>query len=241
MPKIFDIKNAVIETFGQDTSVVQARKWIEEKVRAHKDIMLYVKSILSSIIEAYENEVKQKNNRMVAVLMQEEEYMVKSTDSIIEKIWRNLQNSGTCNKENFHESMEDILRFRILCNYLTDIKALKKFLPEKMSEKGYEIVNGIKDFIEQCPEDRKRGHRAVHFVFKISLNKKDFLFEVQLMTLLQNAWDKKDHHLVYEYRRRSEEVPLELKIRSYAMSEMLFVADDFFSNILLEDQKKGDG
>lgn len=240
MPDAFDIKKAVREIFDGKTTVDQARVWIEEKIQAHKDLMPVVKGILEGIVESYMLEVQNKNHRMAAELFSDKKNMVKVADSILEKIWRSRKDQGTYTKENFHETMEDIMRFRILCNYLKDIEALKKILPrEIMKIKGYELHNGPKDFIMKDPEDRKKGHRAVHFVFRMNHSQKNYLFEVQLMTLLQHAWDKKDHHLVYEYHRNGEEVPMELKIRSYAMSEMLYIADDFFNSILEDNQPKG--
>jgi len=59
------------------------------------------------------------------------------------------------------------------------------------------------------------------------------------MTQLQHAWDKKDHHLIYEYVRvkRGNEIPLYLRNRIAAMSELLYVADTVF-DALREDITK---
>jgi len=102
---------------------------------------------------------------------------------------------------------------------------------------GHEVIDGPKDFINQEPEKRKKGHRAIHFIFQVKFNDRIFLFEVQVMTLLQNAWDRKDHPIVYESERIGKEVSLKTKMRSYAMSEMLFVADDYFNELLLKSSE----
>jgi ppGpp synthetase/RelA/SpoT-type nucleotidyltranferase len=90
-----------------------------------------------------------------------------------------------------------------------------------------------------APGKRKKGHRAVHFVFKAVFNQQEFLlFEVQLMTLLQNAWNRKIHSIVYEPHRIGKEVPLKTLMRSCAMSDMLYVADDYFNELLLKKSRK---
>jgi ppGpp synthetase/RelA/SpoT-type nucleotidyltranferase len=63
-----------------------------------------------------------------------------------------------------------------------------------------------------------------------------FLFEIQIMTQLQHAWDKKDHHLIYEHVRagRGDRIPVHLKNRVTAMSELLYVADTIFDELLEE-------
>lgn len=53
------------------------------------------------------------------------------------------------------------------------------------------------------------------------------------MTQLQEAWDKKEHFLVYEQRRRAPERYEEnlqdyLDSKMFAMAELLYVADHYF-------------
>ena len=53
------------------------------------------------------------------------------------------------------------------------------------------------------------------------------------MTQLQEAWDKKDHFLVYEKRRAEPEsdednFPDFMDSKMFAMSELLFIADQYF-------------
>ncbi len=60
--------------------------------------------------------------------------------------------------------------------------------------------------------------------------------EIQVMTQLAEAWDKKDHFLVYEIRRRApesdeENFPDFLDAKMHAMSELLNVADNYFDDL----------
>ena len=60
--------------------------------------------------------------------------------------------------------------------------------------------------------------------------------EIQVMTQLQEAWDKKDHFLVYEKRRASSEkdeeiFPDYLDVKMFATAELLFIADEYFEQL----------
>ena len=55
--------------------------------------------------------------------------------------------------------------------------------------------------------------------------------EVQVQTQLQEAWDKKDHFLNYEPRRRGENIDPSSTIEMFSMSELLYVADLTFDRL----------
>ena len=68
------------------------------------------------------------------------------------------------------------------------------------------------------------------------------------MTQLEEAWDKKDHYLVYERRRKEperdeENFPDFLDAKMFAMSELLYVADQYFEQLrsVEEDGMKNEG
>ncbi len=225
---------AIKELFGETVTESEARDIVEKRISGYRMIHPEIFDELTELTEEYEQSMYDAEKRHAAQVMVSEKYQVKSFESIIEKIWRNPKKYTV---ENFPRKMEDILRFRILCNYLCDVLEMSKILPETMKANGCRVLYGPKDFINMEPGARRKGYRAIHFVFKKKLQGVEYLFEVQIMTLLQHAWDKKDHHLVYEYQRINKEVPLELKMRAYAMSELLYVADDFFDS-LLEGNKR---
>lgn len=243
MKKCFDLEEAVNTLFGRECTVEQARAFITDKIDGHSILSPSIAGILKTKTLEYEREVYRGEKRASVYLDPDSKYQLKTPESIIEKIWRSHndpQKIGIKEPEytldNFHETMEDILRFRILCNYLHDVEQMKNILPKEM-EPHLQVYKEPKDFIKLDPEMRKKGHRAVHFIFQAHHNQRKYLFEVQLMTLLQNAWDRKDHSIVYESKRTGNVVPLEVKMRSYAMSEMLYVADDYFNELLLKKVK----
>lgn len=237
--KCFNLEDAVKTIFKGKYSVEEAKKFIKDKIDGHSILSPSIVGKLMTITREYESKVYKEQKRASVYLDPDSKYQLKTPESIIEKIWRSL-NDHKGDKthieytlDNFHETMEDILRFRILCNYLHDVELLKNILPKQMGA-DFQVCKETKDFIKLDPEMRKKGHRAVHFIFQAIHNQTKYLFEVQLMTLLQNAWDRKDHSIVYEIQRSGNEIPLEVKMRSYAMSEMLYVADDYFNELLLK-------
>jgi ppGpp synthetase/RelA/SpoT-type nucleotidyltranferase len=80
------------------------------------------------------------------------------------------------------------------------------------------------------------GHRTIEYTIGFKEKGARLPFEVQIMTQLQHAWDKKDHHLIYEYIRagQGDRIPVQLKNRVADMSELLYAADTIFDEILEE-------
>jgi ppGpp synthetase/RelA/SpoT-type nucleotidyltranferase len=234
--KKFDIEEAVKTLFPGTPTVEGAIAFIKERTRKHDDMQTTILKQLKKAILEYRNKIKEGEKRISVAVDEETAYNLKTPESVIKKIWRN---NSKYTKDNFHETMKDIIRFRILCNYLRDVEEMAKILPGKMLSYNYQKIDGPKDFIKMDPGKRKKGHRAVHFVFKAVFNQQEFLlFEVQLMTLLQNAWNRKIHSIVYEPHRIGKEVPLKTLMRSCAMSDMLYVADDYFNELLLKKSRK---
>jgi len=158
----------------------------------------------------------------------------------------NVQPKGIRGKEpkkhdprNFLNTMADVVRFRIICNYLSDVE----FIDRKIGAFGKK-ANRLKiisreNHIETPFPKRRAGHRAFQYTMKYFDDKQTVLFELQVMTQLQHAWDKKDHHLFYEYVRikKDKKIPVYLKNRMAAMSELLYVADGAFDSLREEITK----
>jgi len=138
--------------------------------------------------------------------------------------------------KDFLRTMTDLIRFRILCNYLSDIKWFDKKIRDFAKKSKHIKLLKRDDYIETPFPQRRVGHRALQYVFEYLHDTRTALFEVQLMTQLAHAWDKKDHHLIYEYERidQGAKIPLHLRNRMAAMSEVLYVADTVFDSLRSE-------
>jgi ppGpp synthetase/RelA/SpoT-type nucleotidyltranferase len=208
-------------------------------------------------VGSWEDEfLKGKRRRRVAeVIAPPKGLFIKSPDRIAEKVitvWKYYEESKTNKNSNLKAprydptaiplTVPDILRFRILCNYLSDIDYVSKKLDDyknSLSELTIEKYDDS-DNINIPFNERRDGHRAKSYIFKqINKGRTQFLFEVQVMTLLQHAWDQKSHHLIYEITRigESDKIPLQLRNRMAAMSELLYVADEVFDGLKKEIEK----
>ena len=125
--------------------------------------------------------------------------------SVADKLWRISQE--TCPQydvNDFHTKMKDLVRLRVVCNFLSDIESfeaeLKNDYDGDLSKQKAFSFKKTDDSIQQRPKDRKSGHRSIKYLFT-SKDLPGVYLELQMMTLFQEAWDQKDHYLIYERRR----------------------------------------
>jgi ppGpp synthetase/RelA/SpoT-type nucleotidyltranferase len=173
--------------------------------------------------------------------------------SIIDKIMRSSESgAGKATYEpytldNFTTTMKDLARFRIVCNFLHDVDKVVEALKKSAILKNKFDIE-IKTTVDLHPGSRKSGERSVKFILEYKKHPGLFL-EIQVMTQLSESWDKKDHFLVYEVRRRfpdkeDENFPDYLDAKMNAMAELLYVADNYFEALRAsreEDKKETSG
>ncbi len=237
-------------------------KFIEESTRDLEFTANRIFEIFQRKIEELGSKISFKEgNRVVAeVISPPENKLIKSPERIAFKIfeswddfsiWENKEkneqkkagSSIRHDPRSFLLTMDDIIRFRIICNYLDDIKYIAINMEKKISSIKKEILTIDKrfkeliynkvDYLDIPYPDRRKGHRGMKYNFKILSKNTPILFEVQIMSQLQHAWDKKDHHLIYEHERAGHFgiIPLYLKNKMAAMSELLYVADTVFDEL----------
>jgi len=140
---------------------------------------------------------------------------------------------------NFLNTMADVIRFRVICNYLSDVDYIDGEIAGFAKKTNRLEIISKENHIETPFPKRRAGHRAFQYTMKYYDTEFPVLFELQVMTQLQHAWDKKDHHLIYEYVRikKDKKIPVYLKNRMAAMSELLYVADEAFDSLRKEITK----
>jgi ppGpp synthetase/RelA/SpoT-type nucleotidyltranferase len=163
----------------------------------------------------------------------------KSPASIIDKIRRSQAEKAKPGEpeperydlNNFVTKMTDLARFRVVCNFLSDVyKVAEAVRNSEELTNAFHIKEESTIFLR--PKTRRSGERSTKFVLELK-NQPGLFLEIQVMTQLQEAWDKKDHFLVYEQRRKfpdkDEEIfPDFLDAKMFSTAELLFVADDYF-------------
>ena len=206
-------------------------RYILSKIQMHDVLCTITKK---TIIELIDPLIKQYKHRFFCRV--DDTHQQKRPASIIDKI-RRSQNNSECERyeiHNFENKMTDLAHFRIVCNFLSDVDKVSEVIKNSEEiKRSFHIKQ--KSTIILRPKDRKSGERSIKFV--LEYRKKSGLFiEIQVMTQLQEAWDKKDHFLVYEKRRsfsnKDEEIfPDFLDAKMFATAELLFVADEYFEQL----------
>lgn len=149
-------------------------------------------------------------------------YRVKSLESIIEKTLRKTY------QDPFKE-ITDIAGTRLVYLYRDDFESIEKIL-----HSVFEVVEKV-DKSEDQGVDRF-GYSAVHFLLKVGKKSsgaryddlKNYICELQVRTVLQDAWALISHHLVYKHEL---DIPSELRRNLNAMAGSLESADTLFANI----------
>lgn len=204
----------------------------------YTDILIKLIRTVEEELDSYKEEVPFGKIRFVAEISGKEHFgtpkdpRFKSIESIAEKIEREEYNIS-----DFENVMPDIFRFRIACNYLSDVRKLvKKIRNSKKISDTFTIDPDEDKIVDMRVKEptKVKGVRCHVFGFKVKDTSDCPKLELQIMTMLQEAWDKKDHYLIYEPERKGIKVSSEGKLKMQAMSELLYVADEFFDSIRKE-------
>lgn len=179
-------------------------------------------------------------------------HTIKSSASIIDKIIRSRleaekkkqkgESYQAWGLDNFVQEMADLARFRIVCNFLTDVYEVAECIRRIETIIKFFEEFDFKDGIRQ--HRRISGERSVKIILR-QRNPPRLFLEIQIMTQLQEAWDKKDHYLVYEKRRSSsksdeDNFPNYLDAKMSAMADLLYIADDYFDQLREETEEVHD-
>jgi len=228
----------------------QALLWVQKSVQSHFESVLPVLlTELQEVVQALNDNTQATHPGFFALLDPGDRYgstYLKRPASVIEKMyrthreWEDEQHRPPGERrairvhdyEDFLGSMNDLLRFRLLCNYLSDVEVAVKHIGARFPSDGEALrVVGTKDRIQVPPERRHNGHRAVHMDLEYRPPGRRYRFELQVTTLLHWGWDKKDHTLVYEPSRLGHSPGTGDRISIAAASDTLFLIDEYFDGL----------
>jgi hypothetical protein len=227
-------------------NIVQS--WIEQKTRRHKNAALALLARIYPILRDVEKALPRgETPRMLFRI--DVAGLVKSPASVLDKMVRDWDPSTKTapglDFRNFLVETTDLGRFRIVVNFLSDIDLVCTALLQPYAQAGPSGLapaqqtlvaefglegNRLEDLVHQPPEARTKGERCRKGVF-YPRKQSELKVEVQVQTMLEEAWDKKDHFLIYEPRRRGEFVDPSHIREMFAMSELLYVADLTFDRL----------
>ncbi|HSV98257.1 MAG TPA: tetratricopeptide repeat protein [Spirochaetota bacterium] len=167
-----------------------------------------------------------KDSLLVKGLNPTIKYRVKSFESYFNKLIRRMkQNRGSC----IPEEITDILGARIIFPFLEDIETAEKIIRSSFSVTGSEKKGVNHSF-------REFGYEATHLMLRIEkyIPEEAGLdvvpcCEIQLSTILQDAWSEVEHELVYKAEFTPFDLPLKRKLA--ALNANLTLADIIFQEI----------
>nr|WP_319393188.1 GTP pyrophosphokinase [uncultured Desulfobacter sp.] len=173
-------------------------------------------------------------------------YRIKDESRLIEKIDQENMNSEFDMKpithNNFHERIGDIIGIRIICLRLSDIVKVEAYLAFLVEEKILKFIQkpdykrsfvlpiGLDKVTPQNVNLQYSGYSSIHYQIKLGENSdvsetfKNIQIELQLRTILEEAWGEIDHKYRYRYSRIGETFPEHIHSGFYNLSAYLQAA-----------------
>jgi GTP pyrophosphokinase len=173
-------------------------------------------------------------------------YRVKDELRLIEKINRlneELEDGvSPIVEENYQARVADLLGVRMVCLRLSDIEKVEIYLKLISEENIFNFVKGPeqkRSFIlpvnpdDSIPDDidlRYSGYSSIHYQIELGENSdaspglKGLQFELQLRTILEEAWSEIDHKYRYVRSRIGINLPEHIHMGFYNLSAYLRVA-----------------
>mgnify|MGYP001810747586 CR=1 FL=1 len=152
---------------------------------------------------------------------------VKGFGSYYRKLLRNIPNGVELTDD--LPVLTDIIGIRIICAFLQDLTEVEKCLRSCFSVYEIERKGADRTF-------REFGYESTHILLAIPSEltaditlPKGLIFEIQVRTILQDAWAEVEHELVYKSEFSPFDLPLKRKLASINAS--LSLADIIFQEI----------
>ena len=173
-------------------------------------------------------------------------YRIKDELRLIEKISRRNKErvSGVAPiaESNYQARVGDLLGVRIICLRLSDVERIETYIELLAEENIFYIVRGPdrkRSFslpakpMERIPDDiglRYSGYSSIHYQVELGDDSgapselKHLLFELQLRTILEEAWSEIDHKYRYVSSRIGVNLPEHIHTGFYNLSAHLQAA-----------------
>ena len=143
-------------------------------------------------------------------------YRLKDSEHLLEKIIRKRcdNKDRIINAENFRSEIKDLIGIRALHLFKEDWLNIHKYICENwdLAEEPVAFVRHgdnerIVNFYKRnnCRiREHKFGYRSVHYRLKTRPKNEDYLVEVQVRTLFEEAWGEIDHRVRYPYEMNND-------------------------------------
>jgi len=148
---------------------------------------------------------------------------IKEIPRIVEKVGR-VEGHSVNTLEELEELITDIVGVRVTVDYLNQAQRIKDW-----------VVNHNKWTISKIDDSiRETGYRAIHIDLQVDTTHfQGVRCEVQVRTLLQDAWAIWSHPIYEKYRRNVARIPRQKRDLMKQLSEMLHTVDEMVQTLLV--------
>lgn len=210
-----------METTQLEKAVEDFYKYYIDNFKTFEQAAEYFKSLLNSLVSD-------------DCEIQSITYRIKDKEECISKFKRKYLQQIEETKQSYEikDCITDLIGLRIVCLYEKEIIKVQEIL-----NKNFTVVE-VTDKIKSLDNTENQfGYKSLHIDLKLnSVRNKlpefkkfaDFRFEVQIRTIIQDAWSVLDHKIKYK-----KSIPADLKRRINRLAALFEIADDEFYNIKL--------
>ena len=201
------------EDINRDDEIIK-RKIKPENLREFKDNR-YIYDAAEDILSSYIDIAKKEYDKSgIYSDVQNIKYRIKSINSIDRKLdTQNLE----FNLENIRNNIKDVVAARIICLDLADVEEMVSIIK---SSPFFKVVQE-KDYINNPKES---GYRAHHLIVEVPVELSSGVIpircEIQVRTVLMDAWSSLEHEIIYKNENCSEESKTMLRDYSYLLAFM---------------------
>lgn len=217
-------------TFIEKESNLSSLDFEKEK-RAFENYYDSNKKLLSKAIRSYSNIIRSLLKKSDVDVVKKIEGRVKDKEECLRKFRRKYRNDLEEREQAYEikDYITDLLGIRVICLYEDQIERVSEELKQH-----FEIIDVTDKISAMESTEDAFGYKGLHMDLTISdemrnLSKKpyaDFPVEVQIRTLIQDAWSVLDHQIKYK-----KSIPNDLKRRINALSALFEMADREFKEI----------
>jgi len=202
----------------------------------------------SDTISIYEGYLADVYAKLMSILRNSEiqatvKQRVKSFDSFFAKILRKAKElNGKAEDESATVVITDLLGIRVICPFLEDTLQV-----EDLVRRHFEVFERERKGEDYSP--REFGYESTHVIVKVpgpkrieGLLKEEVLCEIQIRTILQDAWAEVEHELMYKAEFTPFDEPLRRKLAAVnanlSLSDIIFQEIRDYQRRLQEELKK---
>lgn len=208
-----------MECFDFEKEKNKFRDYYESQLDFFREVEATLKKVIESTVEGIAKDSVQSR--------------IKKKEECIKKIEKKYK--GQCEKENkardIKDFISDLIGFRIICLYESDIKIIGNLL-----KNNFLCVEETDKTEELNQKPNSFGYKGLHLDLELDKNRtnlpeyqkyQSFKFELQIRTVTQHAWSAIEHKLRY----KEDNPSIEVERRINRLAALFEMADDEFVSL----------